>query len=474
MDYADSPSLASDTIVIPADGPPQPEDAEPSTEVLLAHLSEVEHEMQARGLLEKAAGGDWTERHTIRPDEDRAPEWRKERGFDRHSKLVGGMRKLEDAEATHTSPAVSPRRHHIASPRAQVMTLAQDRQAPPPAQAASSFVKVVDVEPVMLGATTYLVDKVNGVAYSNLVGANGEPVEVGRWVPNVADRSKFGNISFGAGQYYSDAPGRPAPQQTAGAPAVAAEPAKKARSKKSKGSKVTGAMGGWQRTGSGYQQSPEGAPPDDGANPVSLEFLAREDMHEWPGWAGKSAIAGEQLEARRAAAEADAEAAKRREAEAAEQAALDRMMVHDKTKPRGWSKLRAGTRAATALGAGPRAAAAQTDEPPAPGRHLVMGGQLSTNQRLKMLNGPKHTGDSHTPGVTQSRTQPPADRHWPAMMDDRAVARQRRVEHKLAAAAARRRAAAAEPVQTDQEWQVIPHHETCSTTIQPPYSSTKG
>jgi hypothetical protein len=39
---------------------------------------------------------------------------------------------------------------------------------------------IVDVEPVVLGATTYLVDKVNGVVYANLL-RDGEPVIVGRW-----------------------------------------------------------------------------------------------------------------------------------------------------------------------------------------------------------------------------------------------------------------------------------------------------
>lgn len=43
------------------------------------------------------------------------------------------------------------------------------------------------------------------------MGANGEPVEVGRWVPNVAG-GPAGKIAFGPGQWYGDAPGTSAAQ----------------------------------------------------------------------------------------------------------------------------------------------------------------------------------------------------------------------------------------------------------------------
>ena len=40
---------------------------------------------------------------------------------------------------------------------------------------------------------------------------------------------------------------------------------------------------------------------------------------------------------------------------------------------------------------------------------------------LRSLNGTKHTGDSHTPGVSQSRTLPPQQRGWAGLTDDPVV-----------------------------------------------------
>ena len=55
---------------------------------------------------------------------------------------------------------------------------------PPPEPApAPAPPTVIDVEPVVLGAATYLVDKIAGVVYSNMLDGAGEPVIVGAsWV----------------------------------------------------------------------------------------------------------------------------------------------------------------------------------------------------------------------------------------------------------------------------------------------------
>jgi hypothetical protein len=41
------------------------------------------------------------------------------------------------------------------------------------------------------------------------------------------------------------------------------------------------------------------------------------------------------------------------------------------------------------------------------------------------VNGTKHKGDSHTPGVTQSRTLPPRERNWAGLTDDPLIKSQR-------------------------------------------------
>lgn len=41
---------------------------------------------------------------------------------------------------------------------------------------------------------------------------------------------------------------------------------------------------------------------------------------------------------------------------------------------------------------------------------------------LKHKNGSKHVGDSHAPGVNQTKTLPPEQRHWAGMLDDKAAA----------------------------------------------------
>jgi len=113
--------------------------------------------------------------------------WRTNREIEREQQFRENMDRIHGAKAKPTGQHASVSAD--TAPKSQSDSIAAQplHQAPTPAENATSpptepaEPEVIDVEPVVLGSATYLVDKQSGMVYSNVLQPGKEPVVVGRW-----------------------------------------------------------------------------------------------------------------------------------------------------------------------------------------------------------------------------------------------------------------------------------------------------
>jgi len=334
-----------------------------------------------------------------------------EKRLDKFEGKWGGL--IKWAESKHGKPESED------APAAEPAEPVESEDAP---AAEPAEPEVIDVEPVVLGSATYLVDKQSGMVYSNVLQPGKEPVVVGRWN---AKREKGSFEEHPSGQRQTatvDTQLDSVPEQSTRAKRADGEPGDKEAAPAVRfAAHAQVDAGAVPTVKSDFGKLPttdgtEAVPPGQNvAPPVSviptseqlkqrgerahgdkpLQWLAAHSLASWPGKAPEPVVLQQ-----------------------TEQPA--RGQYHQKTDPVPLARKPAPRSPRWDLLSTPDEAVAGRDLAPSSPRGLRR--PIEDGIRaLRSLNGTKHTGDSHTPGVSQSRTLPPQQRGWAGLTDDPVV-----------------------------------------------------
>ena len=364
-------------------------------------------------------------------NENQAMSWRTTREIDREQQLRSTIELVDQVATAAGNQPYSAAERPAPRPAATFAPPVQQQQQP-----GGEEPSVVDVEPVVLGNTTYLVDKVNGVVYSNELKPGEEPVVVGKWNamrPPTTDGDDTDEINR-----WTNTGAAPHPNITTtehiqrhqqssamheASAAVSQERQARsvnfsARTKIDVGSVPSvptdaghtavplwsaGVSDDLKDTVAQYGRDGQGKAPSSQRHykkgSDKLQFLASHGLDDWPDPNAQAPVKEIKVPVRG--------------------------RYHQETvKP-----------AEGARPPSPRSP--RWDVPPdekEPGRDLAPSSPRGTRKpiedgirSLRAMNGTKHTGNSHTPGVSQSRTLPPRERGWAGLTNDPLV-KQRRDE----------------------------------------------
>lgn len=368
-------------------------------------------------------------------NENHAVSWRTDREIERevaHRQIIERLTQVSNATGTHDhNPAVSRPANALLQQNTAMASRRDQRAVPAEQTMAPAEPIVVDVEPVVLGNTTYLVDKVNGVVYSNIVEPGQEPVVVGRWsakMPAATAEDEGGQ----EGTYHKDDNSAVNRWINSGAVGITDSSSKQQSLDAPVKPQST-------RTGSGRVQFSSHAHIDVGSVPTVQAEPG--STHTVPLWsAGVSDDVVVSAAASRPARHLKASKSGDKLQYLASHGLQDWPDPNDDQQSRARGPVQVGryhqknTRTPTAA------------RPPSPrsprwdlpvdkqeaGRDLAPSSPRGARRPiedgirvLRAVNGTKHTGNSHTPGVTQSRTLPPQERNWAGLTDDPLIMSQR-------------------------------------------------
>ena len=372
-------------------------------------------------------------------NENQAVSWRTDREIEREVAHRQIMERVTQVSGMHRqNPAVSRSANALRHQHAAMASTPAQRAVPAEQTIAPAEPVVVDVEPVVLGNTTYLVDKVNGVVYSNTIEPGQEPVVVGRWNAKMPGASaedeggQEGTRNEGTRMHKKDDNSAINRWINSGSVGIADSNSKQ-QSFDDPGKPQS------TRTGTGRVQFSSHAHIDVGSVPTVQTDPG--STHTVPLWsAGLSDDVVVSPAASRPARLLKASKSGDKLQYLASHGLQDWPDPNEDQQSRAPGPVQVGryhqknTRTPT-VARPPSPRSPRWDLPvdqQEVGRDLAPSSPRGVRRPiedgirvLRAVNGTKHTGNSHTPGVTQSRTLPPRERKWAGLTDDPLIKSQR-------------------------------------------------
>ena len=370
-------------------------------------------------------------------NENEAVSWRTNREIERETAHRQSMERLNQV-----SSAAGKQKQRVEPASAAATQQAAAVYSAPPAEPVDTEQVVVDVEPVVLGNTTYLVDKANGVVYSNVLEPGQEPVVVGRWNSKMADGTD--NMDVDSNEQELDAAGHSTQRWTnSGAMPSSMTTANSSHPRSSEEDQMTDEPQKSRVQFNSHAHIDVGSVPTVTTEPgikVPLWSAGISDDIALPS-SSSSAAASARAFGRDGLEKAPAHHPTRHLKSGDKLQYLASHGLEDWPNPND-DKPPDAPRKVEVIGRYHQKNTNMPDVsrgPPSPrsprweipsdekvvGRDLAPSSPRGVRRPiedgirvLRHANATKHTGNSHTPGVTQSRTLPPRERSWAGLTDD--------------------------------------------------------